>query len=55
MFESVLKNQKMTLKEDKTVQEVEKITVLGYEIEAGESLQRKVDYNDCWKYRSLKH
>ena len=34
-FESALKKRKMTLNEDKTVREVEKITVLGYEIESG--------------------
>ena len=34
-FESALKKRKMTLNEDKTVREVEKITVLGYEIENG--------------------
>ena len=34
-FESALKKRKMTLNEDKTVREVKKITVLGYEIENG--------------------
>ena len=47
-FESALKKRKMTLNEDKNVREVKKITVLGYEIENGESLQTKTDYNLCW-------
>ena len=34
-FESALKKRKMTLNEDKTVREVKKMTVLGYEIENG--------------------
>ena len=34
-FESALTKRKMTVNEDKTVQKVEKITVLGYEIESG--------------------
>ena len=47
-FESALKKRKMTLNEDKTVREVEKITVLGYEIEYGRISPDKVDYNLCW-------
>ena len=34
-FESTLKKRKMTLNEDKTVRDEERITVLGYEIESG--------------------
>ena len=34
-FENALKKRKMTLNEGKTVREVKKMTVLGYEIENG--------------------
>ena len=51
-FENALKNRNMTLNEDKTVREVEKITVLGYEME--ESLPTRIDYNRYWISRSLK-
>ena len=34
-FENALNKRNMSLNEDKTVREVEKITVLGYEIENG--------------------
>ena len=40
-FESALKKRKMTLNEDKTVREVDKMTVLGYEIESGRIAHNK--------------